>query len=172
MCEVKKVWSVGQPGGGREGWGLWYYGNYRSVTYIVCTVTTTRAGLAGSLWNLFQAKTWLAAQLVALSAPQVGICLSWSLTLAPSWHQQCSDGINTTKHNNMESLEIPFKIGSNQKWISGISSETTCKDILVAVLKSENFLTSQEEEEQNVHHKFALVETWRSVITTVQPSPA
>ena len=70
----------------------------------------------------------------------------------------------------MESLEIPFKIGSNQKWISGIGSETTCKDILVAVLKSENFLTS--EEEQNVHHKFALVETWRSVITTVQLSSA
>ena len=68
----------------------------------------------------------------------------------------------------MECVEIPFKIGSNQKWISGISSETTCKDILVAVLKSENFLTS--EEEQNVHHKFALVETWRSVITTVQLS--
>ena len=69
----------------------------------------------------------------------------------------------------MECVEIPFKIGSNQKWISGISSETTCKDILVAVLKSENFLTS--EDQQNVHHKFALVETWRSVITTVQFSP-
>ena len=65
----------------------------------------------------------------------------------------------------MDCVEIPFKIGSNQKWISGISSETTCKDILVAVLQSDNFLTADEE---NVHHKFALVETWRSVITTVQ----
>ena len=69
----------------------------------------------------------------------------------------------------MQEVEIPFKIASNQKWISGISSETTCKDILVAVLKSENFLTS--EDQQNVHHKFALVETWRSVIATVQSSP-
>ena len=58
----------------------------------------------------------------------------------------------------MDSVEIPFRIGSNQKWISGISSETTCKDILVAVLKSENIVTS---DQQNVHHKFALVETWR-----------
>ena len=69
----------------------------------------------------------------------------------------------------MEPLEIPFKISNHQKWISGISSETTCKDILVAVLKSENFLSSEDEE--NVHHKFALVETWRSVITTSQSSP-
>ena len=70
----------------------------------------------------------------------------------------------------MDCVEIPFKIGSNQKWISGISSETTCKDILVAVLKSENFLTSDVSDEENVHHKFALVETWRSVITVVQSS--
>ena len=63
-----------------------------------------------------------------------------------------------------ECVEIPFKIGSNQKWISGISSETTCKDILVAVLKSENL---QPSDELNVHHKFALVETWRSVMNTI-----
>ena len=64
----------------------------------------------------------------------------------------------------MDCVEIPFRIGSNQKWISGISSETTCKDILVAVLKSENLLSS---DELTVHHKFALVETWRSVMSTI-----
>ena len=60
----------------------------------------------------------------------------------------------------MTSAEIPFRIGSNQKWISGISEDTTCRDILVAVLQSESLLDCEEEV---VHHHFALVETWRYV---------
>ena len=54
--------------------------------------------------------------------------------------------------------EIPFRIGSTPKWISGISDDTTCRDILVAVLRSESLLDCPEE---NIHHHYALVETWR-----------
>jgi len=67
----------------------------------------------------------------------------------------------------MTSAEIPFRIGSNQKWISGISEDTTCRDILVAVLQSESLLDCDEEV---VHHHFALVETWRQVSKVLSPN--
>lgn len=56
--------------------------------------------------------------------------------------------------------EIPFKIGSSLKWISGISSKTTCKDIMISLLETENLLDCAEE---TVHHHFALIESWREV---------
>jgi len=56
--------------------------------------------------------------------------------------------------------EIPFKIGSSLKWISGISSETTCKDIMISLLKTEKLFDGPEE---TVHHHYALVESWREV---------
>jgi len=56
--------------------------------------------------------------------------------------------------------EIPFKIGSSLKWISGISSETTCKDIMISLLKTEKLFDCSEE---TVHHHYALVESWREV---------
>ena len=54
--------------------------------------------------------------------------------------------------------EVPFRVGSSQKWISGISEDTTCRDILVAVLRAEQLLDCGE---AVVHHHYALVETWR-----------
>ena len=54
--------------------------------------------------------------------------------------------------------EIPFRLSSSTKWISGIAEDTTCRDILVAVLRAENLLDC---EEDIVHHHYALVETWR-----------
>ena len=62
--------------------------------------------------------------------------------------------------------EIPFRIGSSVKWISGISEDTTCRDILIAVLRSEALLDCEESE---VHHRFALVETWRYRTSSSHP---
>ena len=62
--------------------------------------------------------------------------------------------------------EIPFRIGSSVKWISGISEDTTCRDILIAVLRSEALLDCDESE---VHHRFALVETWRYRTSSSRP---
>ena len=56
--------------------------------------------------------------------------------------------------------EIPFRLGSSTKWISGIAEDTTCRDILVAVLRAENILDCDED---TLHHHYALVETWRWV---------
>jgi len=56
--------------------------------------------------------------------------------------------------------EIPVKIGPSLKWISGISNNTTCKDILISLLKTETLLQCPED---YVHHHYALVESWREV---------
>ena len=58
--------------------------------------------------------------------------------------------------------EIPIRLSSSTKWISGIAEDTTCRDILVAVLRAENLLDCDED---IVHHHYALVETWRWVFS-------
>uniref|UniRef100_A0A0K2UZF3 AGAP011031PAlike [Tribolium castaneum] n=1 Tax=Lepeophtheirus salmonis TaxID=72036 RepID=A0A0K2UZF3_LEPSM len=58
-----------------------------------------------------------------------------------------------------ESAEIPFWVGGNQKWISGIRNITTCGDILKALLKSD----SKYAHHTDVLLKFVLVERWRKV---------
>ena len=63
--------------------------------------------------------------------------------------------------------EIPFRLSSTTKWISGIAEDTTCRDILVAVLRAENILDCDED---IVHHHYALVETWRWVSLNTQYS--
>ena len=39
----------------------------------------------------------------------------------------------------------------------------TVQDILVSLLRTEGVLPGEVEEEENIHHNFALVERWREV---------
>jgi len=57
--------------------------------------------------------------------------------------------------------EIPFWIHDRPKWVSGISRNTTCQDILFALVKAERKKTTKEEEEdatsKDISRQLALV---------------
>lgn len=65
--------------------------------------------------------------------------------------------------------EIAFRVGPAVKWISGINEQTTCKDILVSLLRTSSLLPAVEQEEM-VHHNYALVERWREVSKVLPPT--
>ena len=57
-------------------------------------------------------------------------------------------------------IEVPFLVNNHQKWISGIVQETTCDDIIKALLAAEGRLKGVTEDQLD---KFVLVERWRRV---------
>ena len=57
-------------------------------------------------------------------------------------------------------IEVPFLVNNNQKWISGIVEQTTCADIIKALLAAEGRLKGITEDGLE---KFVLVERWRRV---------
>ena len=57
-------------------------------------------------------------------------------------------------------IEVPFLVNNNQKWISGIVEQTTCADIIKALLAAEGRLKGINEDQLE---KFVLVERWRRV---------
>ena len=59
--------------------------------------------------------------------------------------------------------EIPFCIAGSLRWISGVSDTTTCRDVLVALVRAETKLPCTP---HSIHQQFALVETWRQVSKT------
>ena len=64
--------------------------------------------------------------------------------------------------------EIPFWIHDRPKWVSGISKQTTCQDILLALVKAEKKNKTKDEADDDVASKeisrqLALVEQWRGV---------
>ena len=64
--------------------------------------------------------------------------------------------------------EIPFWIHDRPKWVSGISRNTTCQDILFALVKAERKTKTKDEaagdsESKDISRQLALVEQWRGV---------
>ena len=57
-------------------------------------------------------------------------------------------------------IEVPFLVNNNSKWISGIVEQTTCGDIIKALLAAEGRLKGVNEEHLE---RFVLVERWRRV---------
>ena len=56
--------------------------------------------------------------------------------------------------------EVPFLVNNKEKWISGIVEETTCGDVVKALLAAEGRLRGCNEEHLD---KFVMVERWRKV---------
>ena len=69
---------------------------------------------------------------------------------------ECNQGDNYG-HN---AIEVPFFVNNNTKWISGINEQTTCSDIIKALLAAEGRLKGINEEQLD---RFVLVERWRRV---------
>jgi len=61
---------------------------------------------------------------------------------------------------NPVGLEVPFLVNNKEKWISGIVEETTCGDVVKALLAAEGRLKGINEEQLD---KFVMVERWRKV---------
>ena len=56
--------------------------------------------------------------------------------------------------------EVPFLVNNKEKWISGIVEETTCGDVVKALLAAEGRLRGCNEEHLD---KFVMVERWSKV---------
>jgi len=69
-------------------------------------------------------------------------------------------GGNKAGGYNPEGIEVPFLVNNNQKWISGIVEETTCGDVVKALLAAEGRLKGIDEQQLD---KFVMVERWRRV---------
>merc|ERR1712242_69478 len=96
-------------------------------------------------------------------------------------------------------IELPFQIGRKTKWVHGINENTTCKDIVVSILRTEGLIIQDGEpvcedksrgckvedtftkdkqkelqrerfREHEVHKNFALVEKWREVEKVLKAS--
>ena len=59
-----------------------------------------------------------------------------------------------------QGIEVPFLVNNTPKWISGIVEDTTCGDIVKALLASEGRLKGIAEDQLE---RFVLVERWRKV---------
>ena len=57
-------------------------------------------------------------------------------------------------------IEVPFLVNNNKKWISGIVEQTSCGDIIKALLAAEGRLKGINEDQLE---RFVLVERWRRV---------
>ena len=57
-------------------------------------------------------------------------------------------------------IEVPFLVNNNKKWISGIVDQTSCGDIIKALLAAEGRLKGINEDQLE---RFVLVERWRRV---------
>ena len=68
-----------------------------------------------------------------------------------------SKGDNTVE---TAGIEVPFLVNNNQKWISGIVDQTSCGDIIKALLAAEGRLKGINEDQLE---RFVLVERWRRV---------
>ena len=55
-------------------------------------------------------------------------------------------------------IEVPFWLNNTQKWISGINSDTSCHDVIKALLSASGRLKDTDSLD-----KFVLVERWRRV---------
>ena len=69
-------------------------------------------------------------------------------------------GGGNTGSYNPEGIEVPFLVNNHQKWISGIVEETTCGDVVKALLAAEGRLKGIDEQQLD---KFVMVERWRRV---------
>jgi len=58
-------------------------------------------------------------------------------------------------------IEVPFFVNNNKKWISGIVENTTCGDIIKALLAAEGRLAGLKSEDEL--DRFVMVEQWRKV---------
>ena len=61
-------------------------------------------------------------------------------------------------------IEVPFLVNNKEKWISGIVEETTCGDVVKALLAAEGRLKGINEDQLD---KFVMVERWRKVGKTM-----
>merc|ERR1719192_2040211 len=68
--------------------------------------------------------------------------------------------VETDYSSSPAGIEVPFLVNNNQKWISGIVEQTTCADIIKALLAAEGRLKGITEDGLE---KFVLVERWRRV---------
>lgn len=66
----------------------------------------------------------------------------------------------STAQYNPAGMEVPFTVNNKEKWISGIVEETTCGDVVKALLAAEGRLKGINEEQLD---KFVMVERWRKV---------
>lgn len=58
--------------------------------------------------------------------------------------------------------DIPLWIGGLQKWVTGVTKQTTCEDIIKAVLSS-NDSHHHKSHHQRDHRRYAIVERWHKV---------
>lgn len=68
--------------------------------------------------------------------------------------------VDTGGGASLTGIEVPFLVNNNTKWISGIVEQTTCGDIIKALLAAEGRLKGISEEQLD---RFVLVERWRRV---------
>ena len=68
--------------------------------------------------------------------------------------------VETDYSSSPAGIEVPFLVNNNQKWISGIVEQTSCGDIIKALLAAEGRLKGINEDQLE---RFVLVERWRRV---------
>merc|ERR1719192_574095 len=68
--------------------------------------------------------------------------------------------VETDYSSSPAGIEVPFLVNNNKKWISGIVEQTSCGDIIKALLAAEGRLKGINEDQLE---RFVLVERWRRV---------
>lgn len=72
-----------------------------------------------------------------------------------------SDSESMASNSDITENEIPIWIGGEQRWISGVSEQTTCSDLIEALLCDEE--TFGNDGKMVKSENFVIIERWRKV---------
>lgn len=85
------------------------------------------------------------------------------------------DDDDFSKDSDISENEIPIWVSGEQRWITGVSEETTCSDLIEALIADgENILNANSKPMENKHemkpNDFVIIERWKKMEQVLEPN--